>query len=133
MKNKSSKSISSSKVFGKEMDNSKMILRILALISIGLMLFGLTDSLLQTGSFSFPGPATMSIDQITHALSSNKDLVMMSSGIILFALIPSLRILLGINQFIHKHEIINLIVALIVLMELTVSFLLIFGVKGVLL
>ncbi|MFN2176320.1 MAG: hypothetical protein ACK2U3_10255, partial [Anaerolineales bacterium] len=61
----------------------------------------------------------------------NVGLVMMSVGIILFALFPSLRVLSGINQFRHNHEIINLIIAVIVLIELTAGVLLIFVMKGV--
>lgn len=109
-----------------------MIMRIVALFAIGLMLFGLVDGLLHTESFSFPGPPTLSIDQITHTVCTKTSMAMMSAGIILFALLPSLRVLLGINQFIQNREIVNLIIAMIVLLELTASLLLIFDVKGVL-
>lgn len=132
MKNISSKSVSRSEVRERENDHSTLILRIMALFGLSLMLFGLVDGLSQTGSFSFPGPPTMSIEQIAHTYSSEIGLVMMSVGIILFALLPSLRVLLGIYKFIHNREIVNLIIATFVLLELTVSFLLIFGVKGAL-
>jgi uncharacterized membrane protein len=56
----------------------------------------------------------------------------MSAGILLFALLPSLRVLLGINQFIRHHEIVNVIAAIIVFAELAVGILMIFQVKGVL-
>lgn len=109
-----------------------MILRIVALFAIGLMLFGLVYGLLSTVPYSFPGPPTLSVDQITHTASSKTDLVMMSTGIIFFALFPSVRVLLGINKFIHNHEVVNLMIAIIVLLELTAGLLVFFSIKGVL-
>lgn len=112
-------------------DLSTGILRNVAFLSICLMLSGFVNGLLHNVYFSFPGPPTLAIDQITSALSSKTDLVLMSVGIILFALLPSLRVALGINQFIHHHEFVNLAIATIVLIELAASFLVIFGLKGV--
>jgi len=127
----STKSISSNEVGEKPRGNSLMILRFAALFAFTVMFFGLSDRLLQIVPVSFPGPPTISLDQITHSVPSNSGSVLMSAGIIFFALIPSLRVLLGIKQFIHNHETINLIVAMIVLLELTASMLwIIFG-KGI--
>jgi uncharacterized membrane protein len=111
--------------------NFPSILCIVAFLAIGLMVFGLAAGLLQPVPYSFPGPSTLSISQIVRPVTSNVGLVMMSVGIILFALFPSLRVLSGINQFRHNHEIINLIIAVIVLIELTAGVLLIFVMKGV--
>lgn len=108
-----------------------MILRIAALFALAVMLFGLTDRLLQIVPVSFPGPPTISLEHFTQSLPPNTGSVLMSAGIILFALIPSLRVLLGIKQFAHNHETVNLIVALIVLLELTASMLWIFFGKGI--
>lgn len=132
MKNNSTKHASSNEVAEKEQANSTRILRIVALIAIGSMVSGLVFGLLQTAPMSFPGPPTLTINQITQTAYTKTGLVLMSSGIILFALLPSLRVLLGINQFIHKHEMVNAIVAMIVLLELSASILLNFCTKGVL-
>jgi uncharacterized membrane protein len=120
------KSISSNGVWKKPRINSLLILRITALFAVAVMFIGLADRLLQIVPVSFPGPSTISLEQIVHSPPSNTGLVMMSAGIIFFALIPSLRVLLGLNQFFQKHETVNLIVAMIVLLELTASMLWIF-------
>lgn len=108
-----------------------MILRIVALFAIGLMILGLIYGLLSAVPYSFPGPPTLSVDQITHPASSKTGLALMSDGIIFFALFPSVRVLLGINKFIHNHEAVNLIVAILVLLELAAGLLMFFRIRGV--
>lgn len=132
MKNIILKLICGCKALLKEQGGSRTILRIMAGAAIGLMLIGLFDGPGQASQFSIPGPATMSIGQITHSGASQAGLVMMSTGILLFAVLPSLRVLFGINQFIRHHEVINLIAAIIVFIELTLGILMIFHVKGAL-
>lgn len=127
-----SKLISIYKIWEERKANLPVILRVVALVGIGLMILGFAYGLLQPAGYSFPGPPTMSVVRITHAVFPMRGLVMMSVGVIIFALIPSVRILMGIFNFLHQHEIIDFIIAVIVLIELTVSILLIIGIKGVL-
>lgn len=132
MKNIVSKIIAGCEAFQQDRGRSRAVLIAIITAAMGLMLIGLLMETRQAGPFSLPGPAALSPGQITHGGSIQAGLVTMSVGILLLALLPDLRVLFSIRQFIQRHETVNLIAAIIVFIELTAGILLIFHLKGVL-
>jgi len=105
-------------------DDPNIILRIVILTSFALMILGLLGSFVQQGSITLPGPSTTGLSGVGHVSKVPLGLLSMSMGLLLFVLIPSLRVLFGLEKFIRRREILNAIVALIVLVELTISIIL---------
>ena len=100
---------------------------ILELLIVGTLI-GSLSAVLGLGGRVLIVPATTLIFHLPIRAFVEISLV----GIILFALFPSVRVLLGIHQFWQNREFLNLIIAAILLIELTASILLIFVMKGVL-
>lgn len=132
MKKIVSKIIAGYQAFRQSRGLSRAILIAMVTTAMGLMLIGLLMDARGAAPFSLPGPAVLSPGQIAHNGSIPAGLVVMSIGILLLALLPDLRVLFGIRQFVQRHETVNLIAAIIVFIELTAGILLIFHVKGVL-
>lgn len=107
--------------FTKVFENPNAVLCMMILTSFTLMLSGLLDALVQHSPSMLPGPSTLMLSSIRHIPNSQFGLLSMSIGLLLFLLIPSLRVLLGLEKFIRRREVVNIIVALIVLIELAVS------------
>ncbi len=101
-------------------EQSQAVFRLASLISSGVMVIGLIGALIQNSTFTFPGPSTLQFTEIVQG-SSSTGLILMSSGIVLFALLPSLRVLLGIKQFVRNRDFVSGIFAAIVLTELAAS------------
>jgi uncharacterized membrane protein len=97
------------------------ILQLAVLASVGLMVSGFLDTLVQKNATQFPGPSTISPAALSHLSNNPLGFAAMSAGLLLFLFTPSLRVLLGIESFVRKREIINVLVALIVLAELIIS------------
>ena len=92
----------------------------ISLISLGLMGFGLADVLLHGASLSLPGMAALSplmlkTGQIPLGLAA------MSAGIVLLSLLPIVRVLLALSLYVQSRQLLNLLVALLVFIELLVS------------
>jgi uncharacterized membrane protein len=92
-----------------------------SLLGLGLMVFGFVGLMIHGSSLSIPGTATLSL-QVIHAGTQNPpDLLAMTAGIAVLALIPILRVLLALLLYLRKRQVLNVLVALVVFVELVVS------------
>ena len=104
-------------------DYAKKVLLILDVVSFSLMLAGFTAVILGSSHSTIPGPALLALPDLLKRSNGATGMQAMSAGILLFACLPSLRVLMGMEHFARRGEVINLIAALIVLTELMVSIL----------
>jgi hypothetical protein len=94
---------------------------IVSLIGLGLMLAGFLDMLISGASLSIPGGSVLPLPRFAHPSQVPMSLAAMSAGIVLLALLPSLRVLLALWLYLRRHSILNSLVALIVFVELLLS------------
>lgn len=92
-----------------------------SVISLGLMVFGFVDMLIHGTSPSIPGIAALSPLMITSATRIPLGLATMSAGIVVLALLPILRVLLALSLYLRNRQVLNVVVALLVFIELLVS------------
>jgi uncharacterized membrane protein len=94
---------------------------IVSLVGLGLMLAGFLDMLILGTSSSIPGGSVLPLPRFTHPSQAPTGLAAMSGGIVLLALLPSLRVLLAMWLYLRRHSLLNTLVALIVFVELLIS------------
>jgi hypothetical protein len=92
----------------------------ISLLSLGLMVAGFLDMLVGGAMLSLPGisavpPVALGGGGIPASLE------VMSVGILLLALLPIIRVLLAAWLYVRHREILNMVVALVVLVELLLS------------
>jgi uncharacterized membrane protein len=92
-----------------------------SLIGVGLMVFGFAGLIMHGNSLSMPGMATVSPLLIKSGVRISQSLLAMSAGIVVLALLPILRVLLALSLYFRNRQILNVVVALIVCIELLVS------------
>ena len=92
-----------------------------SLLSLGLMMYGFVDVLIHRVSLSLPGMMALSPALIKSGTQVPPGLAMMSAGIALLALLPILRVLLALSLYLRHRQLLNLVVALLVFIELVVS------------
>jgi uncharacterized membrane protein len=92
-----------------------------SLLSLGLMVFGFVDVLIHGASLSLPGMVALSPLVIGPRTRASLGLVMMSAGIVILALLPILRVLLALSLYLRNRQVLNVVVALMVFIELLVS------------
>ena len=94
---------------------------IVSVVGLGLMLAGFVDVLIIGASFSVPGGSVLPLLKLSHPSQAPASLVAMSTGIVLLALLPAIRVLLALWLYLRRHSVLNTLAALIVLMELLLS------------
>jgi uncharacterized membrane protein len=92
-----------------------------SVVGLGLMLAGLVDMLIVGASFPLAGGSVLPLLKLLNPSQVPTSLVAMSTGIVLLALLPAIRVLLALWLYLRRHSILNTLVALIVLMELLLS------------
>jgi len=92
-----------------------------SLLGLGLMVFGFVDLLIHGASLSMPGMAALSPLTIGPGTRISLSLALMSAGIVVLALLPILRVLLALSLYVRSRQMLNVLVALIVFVELLVS------------
>ncbi len=92
-----------------------------SLIALGLMLFGFVVMLIHGTSLSIPGVVALSPLMLKSGMRIPLGLAMMSAGIVILSLLPILRILLALSLYLRNRQVLNVMVALIVFIELLVS------------
>jgi uncharacterized membrane protein len=92
-----------------------------SLVGVALMAFGFADLIIQGGSLSIPGMAALSPLMIESGTRISSSLLAMSAGIVVLALLPILRVLLALALYLRKRQVLNVVVALIVFVELLLS------------
>lgn len=92
-----------------------------SLLGLGLMVFGFSDWLIHGGSLSMPGVAALSPMMVKPGTRLSLGLGTMSAGIVVLALLPIVRVLLALSLYCRSRQVLNLVVALLVFIELLVS------------
>jgi uncharacterized membrane protein len=90
-------------------------------VGLGLMAFGFVDVLLRGTSPSIPGMVALSLATLESGAQIPLGLAAMSAGIVVLALLPILRVLLALSQYLRNRQVLNVLVALLVFFELLVS------------
>jgi uncharacterized membrane protein len=92
-----------------------------SLVGLGLMIFGFVDALLHGASLSIPGVAALSPLLVKSGTEIPLGLATMSAGIVILSLLPILRVLLALSLYLRNRQVLNMLVALVVFIELLVS------------
>ncbi len=92
-----------------------------SLVGLGLMVFGFVDVLIHGASLSMPGVAALSPAMIKSGVRLPLGLGAMSAGIVILALLPILRVLLALSLYLRSRQVLNVVVALTVFIELLLS------------
>jgi uncharacterized membrane protein len=92
-----------------------------SLVGVGLMVFGFADLIMHGDSLSIPGMTALSPQLIESGARISLSLLAMSAGIVVLALLPILRVLLALVLYLRKRQVLNVVVAVIVFVELLVS------------
>jgi uncharacterized membrane protein len=92
-----------------------------SLVGLGLMAFGFADLIIRGDSLSIPGMTALSPLLIKPGTQMSLSLLAMSVGIVILALLPILRVLLALSLYIRNRQVLNVVVALIVFIELLAS------------
>jgi hypothetical protein len=85
------------------------------------MVLGLVGMLLDGTPRSLPGGSVVPLPAFEHPFREPMSLVATSAGILLLAVLPSVRVLLALMLYAHQRGFQNALVALIVLLELIAS------------
>lgn len=93
----------------------------ISVLSLGLMMAGMTLFLLRGNFVAVPGSSVLPASDFIHPLQYRTTMLVMSAGIILLALLPALRVLMALSLYIRSRVLINILAALIVLVELIFS------------
>ncbi len=94
--------------------------QIISILALGLMLAGFGGELALHGNPALPGPPAVAPQGLASAPAS-PFLVCMSAGILLFAVLPALRVLLALLEYARRRDWRNVFVAAVVLLELAGS------------
>ena len=92
-----------------------------SLLGLGLMVFGFVDVLIHGIPLAIPGMVALSPLMIKLGTQIPLGLATMSAGIMILALLPILRVLLALSLYLRNRQVLNVVVALLVFIELLVS------------
>jgi uncharacterized membrane protein len=94
---------------------------VVSLVGLGLMIVGFIDMLIAPASLSVPGASVLPLPTLIHLSQSPASLVTMSVGIVLLALLPTVRVALALWYYVRRRDALNIVAALIVVIELLLS------------
>jgi hypothetical protein len=94
---------------------------IVSLVALGLMTAGFLDTLVKPAPLSVPGASVLPFPAWSHLSQSPASLIAMSLGIVLLALLPTVRVALALWYYVRRHDALNTVTALIVVVELLLS------------
>ncbi|MCG3211101.1 MAG: hypothetical protein FOGNACKC_04738 [Anaerolineae bacterium] len=92
-----------------------------SLIGLSLMVSGYIFYLLMGARLMLPGLAVLPLTMLAHPLQEPLSQYAMSIGIVLLALLPAARVLLALWMYIRQRNLINVLAALVVFLELVWS------------
>jgi hypothetical protein len=94
---------------------------VVSLVGLGLMCFGFLGLLVGHASFLLPGDPVPSLSSLLQLHSVGISVTAMSLGIVLLGLIPAIRVSLAGWLYIRMRNLLDALIALIVLLELILS------------
>ena len=92
-----------------------------SLLGLGLMVFGFADFVMGGAPLSMPGVTALSPLLMKSGTQISLSLLTMSAGIVILALLPIVRVLLALSLYARNRQVLNVIVALLVFIELVMS------------
>lgn len=92
-----------------------------SLLGLGFMVFGFVDMLAHGTSLAIPGVAALSPQILKSGTEIPLSLLAMSAGIVVLALLPILRVLLALSLYLRNRQVLNVVVAFVVFIELLAS------------
>jgi heme A synthase len=99
---------------------SKKIALAFSLIALGLMVCGFAGSVAYNG-FTLPGCPVLPFSALGRLSLSSAGMRCMSIGIILLATFPTVRVIIALWRYSRSGDMLDTIVALVILMELALS------------
>jgi len=99
----------------------QIVSRVVSLLGLGLMVIGFADMILGGAKLSPPGLSALTLPKLANFTSRPFSTVTMSTGIILLAILPGIRVGLAFYGYLQQRKLVNSLVALIVLVELLIS------------
>lgn len=95
---------------------------VVSLGGLSLMVGGFVVKLLSGGIIlPLPGISVLPLATLVHPSPGSVGLDMMSAGIVLLALLPTARVVLALWLYLQRWEVLNILAALTVLLELLLS------------
>ena len=93
----------------------------ISIAAITLMLGGVADAVLLRMPMTLPGVSAQPLGLLGHPPEGTMSLAIMSAGLVLLALLPTLRVGMALALYIRRRHYQDALVALIVLLELLAS------------
>jgi hypothetical protein len=94
---------------------------VVSLLGLGLMSFGLIDMLVGADTYSMPGAVVLPLGMLIKFPPGSIGLMLASAGVILLGLLPAIRVILALWLYMRLRDLVNMLVAVIVLLELLLS------------
>ena len=91
---------------------------VVSLTGLSLMVSGFVVNLFKGATWSLPGMAVLPLPMLVHPLQEPLSMDAMSAGIVLLALLPSARVLLALWLYARQRNLVNVLAALVVFLEL---------------
>lgn len=99
----------------------QLLSRVVSLVGIGFMSFGFIRLIIVRGILNIPGNPTLPFPEFLELTHEPISFLAMSGGIILLALLPSVRVLIALFTYLRRKDIFDVLVAVIVFLELLFS------------
>lgn len=90
----------------------------MALMFSGFMVMGVEDA---GASLALPGAAVLPLSRLVQLQGASLGLILASAGIILFCLLPALRVMLACWLYLRLRDFSSTLIALLVFLELLAS------------
>jgi uncharacterized membrane protein len=97
--------------------------RAVSLGGMGLMCSGFIEMLLDATdpSFTLPGASVLTLGDLIHLQTSSLGLILTSAGVIVFCLLPAVRVILALWLYLRLRDLFSTLIAAVVFLELMVS------------
>lgn len=102
-------------------ETMQKVSRVVSLTGSGLMLVGLFVYFSSSTNYALPGEPVIPLQNFLQSGGDPLSLVLMSTGILLFALLPLLRVILALWTYSSKKAWLNTLASFIVFLELLFS------------
>jgi uncharacterized membrane protein len=97
--------------------------RAVSLGGMGLMCSGFIEMLSHATdhTFALPGAAVLPLRDLIHLHTSSLGLILTSAGVIVFCLLPAVRVILALCLYLRSRDLFSTLIAVVVFLELLVS------------
>jgi len=99
---------------------TRKISLVVSLLALGLMVGGLIATLRHSASLT-AATKVLPLSAFRHIAQAPRGLLVMSTGIFLLALLPSVRVGLALYLYLRRRNLLEALIALVVLCELLLS------------